>query len=277
MNMKKGLLLLTMLLLIFGIAAASTKDDNRIKVAERALSEGKYIEAKATFEDLKDNPQYRQKCYLYLAMIYYQGGQIENSLVSLADFKRYVTEKTDVSLIKASENLNNEIDKNYGVLDVAIFEGTDRSGVDPGFYNLTFKSDGGLNPAQEARLKVINRVLSQSQGLFSWKSDGTFLKGQIRNFPIRMYDTSPMTAEVNGVPVYFRFDFQTQQGLWIPENIIKNQNITADTSLYRESEFRESEEIFVQPQKPAGNSKRMLLLFGVAAALVAGIAVAVTR
>ena len=92
-----------------------------------------------------------------------------------------------------------------------------------------------MNPPQEARLKYINKVLSQSQGLFSWKSDGTFLKGRIMNFPVRMYDTSPMIAEINGVPVYFRFDFQTRQGLWIPGEILTGHEMPAETSSYSET------------------------------------------
>ena len=129
--MKKGIIFTALLLLIFQTGAASNKDDNRMKAAEQALSTGKYAEARATFEDLKDNPQYRQKCNLYLATIYHENGQVENALSSLADFKRYITDNTDVSLLKSAEILEEGLAKNYASLDIAIFDHGDKPGVDP--------------------------------------------------------------------------------------------------------------------------------------------------
>jgi tetratricopeptide (TPR) repeat protein len=270
--MKKVIIFLALSFLIFETGAASKKDDNRMKAAEQALSSGKYAEAKATFEDLKGDPQYRQKCYLYLAMIYHENGQVENALASLTDFKRYITDNTDVSLLKSAEILDDGLAKNYAALEIAIFDQGDRPGVDPGFYNLIFRAEEGMNPPQEARLKYINKVLSQSQGLMGWKSDGTFLKGRIMNFPIRMYDTSPMIAEINGVPVYFRFDFQTRQGLWIPGEILSGREQTAEPSIYTETS-----EMPITPAPPAERSSSKLFLIGAAAAIVAGLAVALSQ
>ncbi len=269
--MKKGIMLLAMLLLVFETGAASNKDDNRMKAAEQALSTGKYAEAKATFEDLKDDPQYRQKCYLYLATIYHETGQVENAQASLADFRRYITDKTDVSLMKSAEILEEEMAKNYAALDIAIFDQSDQPGVDPGFYNLLFRSEEGLNPPQEARLKFINKVLSQSQGLFSWKSDGTFLKGRIMSFPVRMFDTSPMIAEVNGVPVYFRFDFQTRQGLWIPGETLGHGQVKTATV------YSETPEPLASPTKPAERQSSKFFLVGAVLAIGAGIALALSQ
>jgi hypothetical protein len=270
--MKKPLLLLILLLLLFQTGIASKKDDVRMKAAEQALSEGKYADVKAVFEDLKDNPQYRQKCYLYLAMIYHQNGQVENALASINDFKRYITDKTDISLLTASQNLEEEIGKSYDNLEIAIFDQGDKNGVDPGFYNLAFRSDGGLNPAQEARLKFINKIISQSQGLFAWKSDGTFLKGKIKSFPIRLYDTSPMTAEINGIPIYFRFDFQIRQGLWIPSEVIDSAAQARNSTQYQENS-----EPLINQEKPKKSHGLTYILIGAAAILAAGIALALSQ
>jgi hypothetical protein len=223
MKMKKMIFTAACLLFIFSPVMSSTRDDNSMTVAEQAFKDKKYSEAKTIFEELKDKPKYREKAYLYLAMIYHETGQVENALSGMKKFQSYITDKTDISLLATAENLNEEIQNNYATLDIAIFSTPDEPGVDPGYYNLRFDSQGGLKPAQEERLTIINRVLSQSQGILNWKSDGTFLKGSIKFFPIKLFETTPLIAEVNGVPVYFRFDFQTLQGLWIPSDILEQQ------------------------------------------------------
>jgi hypothetical protein len=268
--MKKIIPILIAVWLLPALAAAASKDDNRMKAAEKAMSEKRYADAKATFMSLKDSPKYREKCHLYLSLIFYENGQIDNALTALDDFKRYVTDKTDVSLIKTSENLENELDNSYSSLEIAIFDKAEGGGVDPGFYNLSFSSEGGLSPAQEARLRIINKTLSDAQNLFAWKSDGTFLKGKIRNFPIRMYDTSPMTADVNGVPIYFRFDFQTRQGLWIPSSVTGGATASAVGSSYREG----SADLFEQPAPKKKNDLKYLLIgaAGVVAGALVGVA-----
>jgi hypothetical protein len=270
--MKKVMIVLISLLLTFDVAVASKKDDTRMKAAEQALSDGKYIDAKTTFEDLKDVPQYRQKCYLYLAMIYNQNGQIDNSRVALNDFGRYTTSSTDLSLIKSAENLKDELDKSYGNLDIAIFPESDKSGITPGAYNLFFRSDGGLSTPQEARLKLLNKILAQSGDLMSWGSDGSFLKGRISNFPIRLFDTTPMTAEVNGVPFLFRFDFQTKQGLWIPNEILGSRFLAGKDSIT----YRESPEPLKNAIKPKSHFNAKILVIGIAV-IAAGVAVALTK
>jgi hypothetical protein len=109
--------------------------------------------------------------------------------------------------------------------------------------------------------------------LFAWKSDGTFLKGKIRNFPIRLYDTSPMTAEVNGVPIYFRFDFQTLQGLWIPSSITEGQKADLSESSYKQS----GQAIFEQPAPKKGHGLKYILIGIGGAAIGALIAVAASQ
>jgi hypothetical protein len=273
MAMKTITVFLMSMLMIAGSVAASTKDENRMKAAEQAFAEKRYADAKATFENLKDQPQFRDKSYLYLAMIYHETGQVENAMAGLIDFKRYITDKTDVSLIRASENLSEEINKDYNTLDIAIFQQPDQKGVEAGFYDLVFRSEGGLNPAQDARLRLINKVLSQSQSLFGWRSDGTFMRGVIRHFPVRLYDASPMTAEVNGIPIYFRFDFQTRQGLWIPYDIVASEEKPAAAVVYREN----IEPITNQAKPPGKSKSRWFILGAVVAAAAAGVAIAASQ
>jgi hypothetical protein len=271
--MKKIILLLIILGILPVFAIAASKDDNRMKAAEQALSDKRYADARSTFESLQDNPKYRDKCHLYLAMILYDNGQIDNALDAIGEFKHYVTDKTDISLVKTSENLENEINSGYSSLEIAIFDKAEGDGVDPGFYNLAFRSEEGLNAAQESRLKIINRTLSDAQNLFAWKSDGTFLKGKIRNFPVRLYDTSPMIADVNGIPIYFRFDFQTRQGLWIPSSVTGGQKASGLESSYKQS----NRDIFEQPAPKKGGGLKYVLIGVGGAVLGALIGVAATQ
>jgi DNA-binding SARP family transcriptional activator len=131
--MKKIILILFALWLLPVLAGAVSKDDNRMKAAEQALSDKRYSDAKATIESLKDNPKYRDKCNLYLALILYDNGQIDEALNALSDFKRYTTDKTDASLTKTAENLEKEINSGYSSLEIAIFDNAEGAGVDPGF------------------------------------------------------------------------------------------------------------------------------------------------
>jgi hypothetical protein len=267
--MKKIIMPLLGILALCSVAAAGGKDENRMKAAEQAMSQRKYTEARATFEDLKDVPRFREKCHLYLAMLYNEQGQVDNAQVELREFERFVTDKTDATLLKSSETLSSEIGDHYGILDIAVFDPGEQAGIDLGYYNLVFRSEGGLSSAQENRLKSINRTLSQAQSLINWRSDGTFLKGKIRNFPVRLYDTSPMIAEVNGVPIYFRFDFQARQGLWIPSDVMESE--LADKPLI----IDEGEEAELGATKKDNRSVFKYLMVGIAAAAVgAGVALA---
>jgi hypothetical protein len=270
--MKKIIILLVILTFAPNLVFGSTKNESRMRTAEKALAEKKYADAKAVFEDLKDNPTFREKCYLYLAMIYNETGQIENAQAALADLKRYVTDKTDITILKSSEGIDEEINKHYANLDIAIFDERERPGVDQGFYNLVFRSDGGLSASQEARLKLINKTLSQAQSLFSWKSDGTFLKGTVMYFPIRMFDTEPMTAEINGNPVYFRFDFQTKQGLWIPAELLSHGE-TIPAAVYRET----SEPVMNRMSNDKKPAKYYMMFGFMAAVMAAGMAIAASQ
>ena len=110
-------LTLLCLFIFTGLAPALSKDDNRMKTAEQAFKEKRYADAKAVFDDLKDKPVYREKSLLYLAMLYYETGQVESSLEGLKDFNRYVTEATDVSLKTSADNLADEINEGFSTLD----------------------------------------------------------------------------------------------------------------------------------------------------------------
>lgn len=255
---------LGLVVLFEGAIMASTKNDNRIKIAEQAFSEKRYADAKAIFADLQDKSEYRSKSLLYIAMINYETGQIENALIGLDDFRRRADKSADAALLGAADNLTSEISKNFGSLDLAIFDGNGSRVVDPGYYSLNFASQGGLNPAQEARIKIINKILAQTQGILSWKSDGTFLSGKIRYFPIKLYDTAPFTAEVNGVPLSFRFDFQTLQGLWIPNDILSREAEAVTTHSIPEN----IEHPFEQLQQPRKNDSKFLIIGGAAAAIL---------
>lgn len=264
-------LTLLCLFIFTGLAPALSKDDNRMKTAEQAFKEKRYADAKAVFDDLKDKPVYREKSLLYLAMLYYETGQVESSLEGLKDFNRYVTEATDVSLKTSADNLADEINEGFSTLDIAIFDEGEPTGVDPGFYNLVFSSSGGLNPAQESRLGIINKIFAQSQGIFNWKSDGTFLKGRVNYFPVKLYGSEPMTAEINGVPVYFRFDFQTKQGLWIPYDILQQGEMYSAARVLQENPVP----VYNQ-QTMSKNSKSRLVVIGAAVgAVVTAAAIAI--
>jgi hypothetical protein len=254
---------LVLAILLGGAAMASTKNDNRIKIAEQAFKEKRYADAKTIFSDLQEKSEYRSKSLLYLAMINYETGQIENAIAGLEDFKRRADNTADAPLLGAADNLAIEISNDFGMLDLAVFDGNGSRTIDPGYYSLNFSSQGGLNPAQEARIKIINKVLAQTQGILSWKSDGTFLNGKIRYFPIKLYDTAPFTAEVNGVPLSFRFDFQTLQGLWIPNDILHReaQSITART-------IPENIEAPIDQLHPSSKSDTKFLIIGGAAAAI---------
>lgn len=255
---------LCLALFLKGAALASTKNDNRIKIAEQAFNEKRYADAKTIFADLQDKSEYRSKSLLYLAMINYETGQIENALIGLDDFRRRADKTADAALIGAADNLSTEISNNFSLLNMAIFDGNGSRSVDPGYYSLNFTSQGGLNPAQEARIKIINKILAQSQGILSWQSDGTFLNGKIRYFPIKLYDTAPFSAEVNGVPLAFRFDFQTLQGLWIPNDILSRETHTAGTrSIPPNIEIP-----LDQLQPPRKGDSKFLIVGGAAAAIL---------
>ena len=262
--MKKIVSILMCLLVISGSNAfAASKNDNKMKSAEQAFKEKRYADAKAIFDKLKDKPKYREKSYLYLAMTYYETGWIENALEGLRNFKRYNTDKTDLTLITAAENLKKEISNNFNTLDIAIFSKDGKEGVDPGYYNLLFTAESGLNPAQQARLGIINKVIGQSQGIINWKSDGTFLRGTISYFPIKMYDTTPFTAEVNGVPIFFRYDFQTLQGLWIPYDILENTTAPPPPAAFNDS----FDKVYNRGQT-TGAGKSKYIIMGAAAGVV---------
>lgn len=263
--MKRLILIYLGMIMVFnGAVIASTKNDNRIKIAEQAFYEKRYADARAIFADLQDKSEYRSKSLLYLAMINYETGQIENALIGLDDFRRRADKTADAALIGAADNLSNEISNNFGILNLAIFDGNGSRTVDPGYYSLSFASQGGLNPAQEARIKIINKVLAQSQGILSWQSDGTFLNGRIRFFPIKLYDTTPFSAEVNGVPLAFRYDFQTLQGLWIPNDILSR-----DTHSASGHSIPPNIDIPLdQLQPPRKNDSKFLIIGGAAAAIM---------
>jgi hypothetical protein len=236
-----------------------------MKIAEQAFSERRYADAKAIFTDLQDKSEYRSKSLLYLAMINYETGQIENALFGLEEFKRKADKTTDAALFGAADNLSTEISNNFAILNLAIFDGNGSRTVDPGYYSLNFASQGGLNPAQEARIKIINKILAQSQGILSWQSDGTFLNGKIRFFPIKLYDTTPFLAEVNGVPLSFRFDFQTLQGLWIPNDILSKD--TGAESSHSISPSIDDIQID-QLRRPRKNDSKPLIIWGAAATAI---------
>jgi hypothetical protein len=263
--MKKAVILYFALAIFLGGAVmASTKNDNRIKIAEQAFKEKRYVDAKTIFAELQEKSEYRSKSLLYLAMINYETGQIENAIVGLDDFKRKANKSADAALLGAAENLAIEVDNNFGMLDLAVFDGNGSRTIDPGYYSLNFSSQGGLNPAQEARIKIINKILAQTQGILSWKSDGTFLNGKIRYFPIKLYDTAPFSAEVNGVPLSFRFDFQTLQGLWIPNDILHREAQTISTPMIPEN----TEQPFYHVQQSKKNDYKILIIGGAAAAIL---------
>lgn len=262
----KRIILICLSLAIFlaGATLASTKNDNRIKIAEQAFNEKRYADAKTIFSDLQDKSEYRSKSLLYLAMINYETGQIENALIGLDDFRRRADKSADAALIGAADNLTTEISNNFGLLNMAIFDGNGSRSVDPGYYSLNFASQGGLSPAQEARIKIVNKILAQSQGILSWQSDGTFLNGKIRFFPIKLYDTTPFSAEVNGVPLSFRFDFQTLQGLWIPNDILSRESQTASSRSIPPNIDIPLDQL----QPPRKSDSKFLIIGGAAAAIL---------
>jgi len=268
--MKKiAIINLALAILWSGAVLASTKDDNRLKIAEQAFKEKRYTDAKIIFTDLKEKSQYRSKSLLYLAMINYETGQIENTLAGLDEFKRYADNRADAPLLGAVDNLTSEIASDFAMLDLAVFDGSGNRTIDPGYYSLAFNSQGGLSPAQEARIKVINKVLAQTQGILSWKSDGTFLNGKIRYFPIKLYDTTPYSAEVNGIPLLFRFDFQTLQGLWIPNDILRKEAQSPTIRSIPEN----IEPIVEQPPTSRKINSKYLIIGGAAAAILATVAI----
>ena len=270
--MKKITALTICLFILLGASAlAASKDENRMETAEQAFKEKKYTEAKAIFNSLKDKPKFREKCYLYLSMAYYETGFIENAIDCSNKFNSYVTDKTDLTLITASDNLTLEIETNYSKLDIAIFGKDGQKGIDPGYYNMLFSSESGLNPAQKERLRIINKVISQSQGILNWLSDGTFLKGTINYFPIKMFETTPLVAEVNGIPVYFRYDFQTLQGLWIPFDILETSEAPEPSMAFSESFDR----VYSQEESAKGNKSKFIVIGTALGAVITAVAFAI--
>jgi len=270
--MKKFTAITVCLFVMWGASdLAASKDDNRMETAEQAFKEKSYTDAKAIFNSLKDKPKFRAKCYLYLAMTYYETGFIENTIDCLNKFKSYVTDKTDLTLLTAADNLTNEIESNFSALDIVIFSQEEQKGVDPGYYNLLFLSEGGLNPAQEARLSVINKVVTQSQGILNWQSDGTFLKGTVNYFPVKMFETTPLIAEVNGIPVYFRYDFQTLQGLWIPYDILETSEAPEPSIAFSESFDR----AYSQDDSSKSNKSKFVVIGTALGAVITAIAFAI--
>ena len=83
--------------------------------------------------------------------------------------------------------------------------------------------------------------------------------------------SEPMTAEINGVPVYFRFDFQTKQGLWIPYDILQQGEMYSAARVLQENPVP----VYNQ-QTMSKNSKSRLVVIGAAVgAVVTAAAIAI--